>query len=202
MHHTPTWNTSTASFKATVAPLEYENIKIRPCPRPPPKADVLKELQDLLVLKCLQSHDSRYRIMAMLSPDHRFFNKNYMPPPHENAKKKETPRSFAPRSKTFTVSRYKISATLSPDHRFFNKNYMPPPAKTQKRKKLPDLSLLAVKRLQSHDIRFLLIRAMLSPDHRFFYKNYMPPSPKTQKRKETPIIFRSFKSSVKTNEEV
>jgi len=80
---------------------EFEKLKIRPCPRPPPKADVLKEVQELLVVKGLpplgdcdkKSPDMRFLLIALatLCPDHRYFHKHYMPPPRKRKREKKLP---------------------------------------------------------------------------------------------------------------
>ena len=62
---------------------EYEKIKIRPCPRPPPKANVLREVQETLELKglpslgdCTKKHkEMRFFLIALATFDLSFIHK-------------------------------------------------------------------------------------------------------------------------------
>ena len=80
---------------------EYEHIKIRPCPRPPSKETLLKEVQDLLEMKGLppigdctkKKPEMRFLLIALATLDlqYRFFHKNYIPPPRNRKREMKLP---------------------------------------------------------------------------------------------------------------
>ena len=70
---------------------KYEDLKLRPCPVPPPKAliikEVCKEIADKINPRMVWSIDVRYGpdvewlmiVLSTLNPEHEFFSKSYYP---------------------------------------------------------------------------------------------------------------------------
>lgn len=95
---------------------KYEEVRIRPCPRRPPKKILYDKFEHLLTTKKLEGGfdperqpDSNWlvAVIATLSPDDEIFGKGYVPPPKESKlseiKAIELPESFLqglPESKT------------------------------------------------------------------------------------------------------
>jgi len=77
--------------------LKYDNIKKRPCPRPPTVKMLIEAVSDELIeqnwrpLGITGNHlpDKEYllTILSSIRPDHEFFAKDYKPPPRITKKK-------------------------------------------------------------------------------------------------------------------
>ena len=72
---------------------QYEDIRIRPCPRPPSKKILYEKFQKLMTTKKYECYfeddkppDSKWlvAVISTLHQDDEIFGKGYVPPPREN----------------------------------------------------------------------------------------------------------------------
>ena len=86
---------------------KYSEVRLAPCPTPPPKEDVLSEVIRILAVKKKFLGDTRKQaperkwlllVLSTLAPGHLFFTKAYQPPPrpskHRNAIQPDLPADF------------------------------------------------------------------------------------------------------------
>ena len=92
---------------------KYDDVVVRPCPRPPPKAALIFEIENLLKEQkkpslgdCSKRKPDLFFLKVCLSTlkkDHKFFAKNYMPPPRPSKKKKQVPKLVLPHGFAFNM---------------------------------------------------------------------------------------------------
>ena len=90
-----------AVSQAQVFTLNYEEIKRRPCPRPPTRAILMTEIERVLApmdqqlsldnSKCMPEKEYLLTVLATIYPDHEIFERDYLPPPLNRPTRKLKP---------------------------------------------------------------------------------------------------------------